>query len=182
MSFRIEEKIICTYQESEKLRSALFQQGMNELYPSRVVNSVYFDTRDHEMYFDSEEGTLPRRKVRLRHYENTDSKFNLETKISSIEGRFKTARSVAKPEATNLLTKGITVNSYGSCLPQIVVRYEREYYELDNIRITFDSNIQYRKHRSKVIIKDPLTVTEIKAPINAPKDFLEKLIGERRRR
>ena len=45
------------------------------------------------MYRDSVEGSVPRKKIRIRNYPNTDDKnYYLETKISSIEGRFKTRK------------------------------------------------------------------------------------------
>ena len=42
------------------------------------------------MFLDSEEGCVPRKKIRIRSYPMADKKTkNLEIKISSIEGRFK---------------------------------------------------------------------------------------------
>ena len=43
------------------------------------------------MYLDSEDGCLPRKKIRVRTYpENkNDSEYFFETKISSVEGRYK---------------------------------------------------------------------------------------------
>ena len=48
------------------------------------------------MYLDSEDGCLPRKKIRIRFYPNQNSGFNLETKISSVEGRFKSSKKIDK--------------------------------------------------------------------------------------
>ena len=39
-------------------------------YKSRVINSIYFDNKEFKNFFDGEEGTVPRKKVRFRFYEN----------------------------------------------------------------------------------------------------------------
>ena len=61
---------------------------MKKLYKGRLVNSCYLDTYDLRMFSESDEGILPRKKIRFRWYENEEI-FNKEIKISSIEGRFK---------------------------------------------------------------------------------------------
>ena len=40
----------------------LFSLGMRELFPSRIVNSCYFDTKNLSLHHDSEEGVMPRKK------------------------------------------------------------------------------------------------------------------------
>ena len=43
------------------------------------------------MYKDSIEGSVPRKKIRIREYPNSrDDKYYFEIKTSSVEGRFKT--------------------------------------------------------------------------------------------
>ena len=36
------------------------------LYPERNINSVYFDNDNLSMYHDSIEGSVPRKKIRIR--------------------------------------------------------------------------------------------------------------------
>ena len=90
MSFRKEKKIRLTNSDLSKSLNSLFDLGMSPLYPSRLINSCYFDTQNMDIFSDSEEGVLPRSKIRVRWYGET-LKFNKEIKISSIEGRFKTS-------------------------------------------------------------------------------------------
>ena len=92
MSFRIEKKYKLTKFEQESLKKDLIIKGMKELYPKRAINSCYFDSNDLRCFYDSDEGVLPRKKIRLRWYENK-KKITKEIKVSSIEGRFKTSEN-----------------------------------------------------------------------------------------
>ena len=88
MSFRKEKKFRLSTSDMLKLKNDLFKTGMTTLHKPRKVNSCYFDTQHLTLYHESEEGVLPRKKIRIRWY-NNDRKFSKETKISSIEGRYK---------------------------------------------------------------------------------------------
>ena len=73
---------------------------MNELYPMRKVNSCYFDTNELQMFHDSDQGVLPRKKIRIRNY-NDEKIFTEETKISSEEGRFKKTKKILEQTGEN---------------------------------------------------------------------------------
>jgi len=91
MSFRKENKFRLTASDMKLLKSELISKGMVELYPEREVQSTYLDTREFRMFQDSNEGVLPRKKIRIRTY-NNQNKFTQETKISSEEGRYKKSK------------------------------------------------------------------------------------------
>ena len=91
MSFRKENKFRLTLSDMKLLKSELISKGMAELYPEREVQSTYLDTREFRMFQDSNEGVLPRKKIRIRTY-NNQNKFTQETKISSEEGRYKKSK------------------------------------------------------------------------------------------
>ena len=95
MSFRSETKFRLSYGDHYLLKSNLLSLGMQQLYPSRIINSEYFDTDKLQMFLDSEEGVLPRKKIRVRWY-HEKKKRKLETKISSVEGRFKISKKCKK--------------------------------------------------------------------------------------
>ena len=96
MSFRFEEKTLFHISDYLKLKTFIFNSGGVELYPKRKISSLYFDNFDNSMYLDSEEGSLPRKKIRIRSYPNNVeiSNWFFETKISSVEGRYKTSRKI----------------------------------------------------------------------------------------
>ena len=178
MSFRKEKKIRVTVNEFFKLQSLLQQKGMKSLFKPRVISSIYLDTVDMNMFHDSEEGVLPRKKVRIRWY-NEDKKFTLENKTSSIEGRFKVTSKLDSSILDNeLKIKSRMDSQYGLIQPILKVSYERSYFMLNNMRITFDKNITYQHLRTANNRKyfEPERVVEIKIPVSCSDDFVEKHI------
>ena len=66
MSFRKEIKSTLNKSKLNYLLTWIKNKGGETLYPERIINSVYFDTRNLNMYYESIEGVLPRKKIRLR--------------------------------------------------------------------------------------------------------------------
>ena len=175
MSFRIEKKFKLTKFEQKSLKEGLIKRGMKELYPKRAINSCYFDSHDLRCFYDSDEGVLPRKKIRLRWYENKD-KITKEIKVSSIEGRFKTSEKFYDYKFLEKFNYSIYDKVYGNLYPKIIISYYREYFLLNNIRITFDSNIKYTNLNclSGFFFNDQETVMEVKADLS---NSLTKLEG-----
>ena len=88
MSYRKEKKYKLSKCDLNLLKSLLIKKGMKILYPKRTIYTCYFDTQNYKMFFESEAGILPRKKIRFRWYHN-DLNINKEKKITSSEGRFK---------------------------------------------------------------------------------------------
>lgn len=176
MSFRKERKYKLTMYEFNIIKDLLAKNGMKKLHEPRKINSLYYDNELNEMFHHSEEGVLPRKKIRIRWY-NTNLKSNLETKISSIEGRFKTTKPVYVKSMKDF-PKNITDQTYGGLTPSLLVSYVREYYSVKSMRLTFDSFIKYTNFRdfSKSVYEDPEKVMEVKVDINTSDDFIETLI------
>ena len=176
MTFRKEFKIPVTTYEIKLLQLRLMEKGMKKLYPSRVVQSCYFDNNNFNAFFDSEEGTVPRKKIRFRFYPKTEENINLEIKISSIEGRYKTAYKISKDNFNNLLKKGYVDNLYGICFPKVNVVYNRSYFIFNDVRITFDKNIHFFKEKKNNIFRESKEVIEIKAPPNCFDDIVQDIL------
>ena len=84
MSYRIEEKIPMTLNDAINFISNLEKDGLKMLHPKRIISSDYYDSADFNLFRDSEEGLLPRKKIRIRHYPLSKlSEYSLEVKISS---------------------------------------------------------------------------------------------------
>ena len=62
MSFRKEKNIKSLTAKLWKLKKKFYDSGMTSLYPQRIINSLYFDTKNFQLFKDSEEGVLPRKK------------------------------------------------------------------------------------------------------------------------
>jgi len=163
MSFRIELKTRLTASDLLIMKSDLSNNGMLKLYPSRLVKSIYYDTLDHSMYHNSEEGILPRKKIRIRSYGNSGI-YRLEKKISSYEGRFKTSSEID----FSSVSKCIYDKDYGVIKPILEVSYVRDYFSFQGLRLTFDNAIKYKYLRGyKRLTKyDFESVMEIKTGVD----------------
>jgi len=166
MSFRVEEKIAVTRMQLELSFASLLDAGATELYPERRINSCYFDTINTKSFFDSEEGLLPRKKVRIRHYGNSAEScqdYFLETKISSFEGRYKTVEKISTDVANAKLAHGIFDRSLGLISPVLTVSYRRRYLYFLGNRITIDTDISYQRPDLDLNLSEKLSVIEIKS-------------------
>ena len=180
MSFRKEKKYRLSRSDMISVMGHLIESGMTRLHPARVVNSCYFDSIDNKMHFESEEGVVPRKKIRVRWYHNSNT-FSKEIKISSEEGRFKYTESIPNIYTPcDLLGMTIFDGSYGTLSAIMTVSYEREYFLFNNLRITFDINIKYKylKLATQPILNDKECVMEVKAPIDCDDDYIEKIIHQ----
>ncbi len=124
------------------------------------------------MYEDSIEGIVPRKKIRIRNYPGQKiNKFhNFETKISSVEGRYKIKKKLLPNKMQEMIKFGFIDNQYGVCYPKLFVIYLREYFQIDDVRITIDNEIKYKKYLSNLYYKDKNTVIELKTNINKDMD------------
>lgn len=176
MSFRKEKKFRLTISDFNAVKNALHENGMNQLFEPRTINSLYYDTQSLDMFENSEEGVLPRKKIRVRWYDAM-ANANVETKVSSIEGRFKTTRSLPLDGPTDF-PKVMDDPYYGPLTPSLLISYQREYFSLEDMRVTFDSSITYQDYRVRSALKfeDAERVMEIKVGIDTPDDFIESLV------
>jgi len=179
MSYRVEEKISVSSSKLFDIREWVLKNKGERLFETRTVSSTYFDNESLQMYRDSEEGSTPRKKIRVRSYfkgRHTLADSTLEIKISSVEGRYKS--SIKDFNLDKALKHGIYEKDYGICYPIVRVSYSREYYKVYGIRLTIDTNIEYSNiglnKESSFKITDPENIVEIKAPFNISKDFLDE--------
>lgn len=177
MSFRKEKKFRLTHSDQNSLVDTLINAGMKPLFPAREVISCYFDNSSLEMYLHSDEGVLPRKKIRIRRY-GTESSCKKETKISSIEGRFKISEVLSNEGTENFFNINLHDSLYGTISPVLVVKYYRQYFQLDQMRITVDKNITYQHPRSssQLHYTDSEGVVEIKVGKDISDDYIEKWI------
>ena len=163
MSFRKEIKLILNRRKSFDFKKMILSRGAVEVYPKRNISSLYFDNTYKQSHLDSEEGVLPRKKIRIRTYPNDKDKiFLFEKKISSTEGRHKVSKKINLEIYNKMINQGYYDKMYGILVPLLHVDYLREYYLLKNFRITIDQNIKYKMFKKKRFKKDTKSVVEIK--------------------
>ena len=174
MSFRIEQKLLVNKDRIFSFKEWLVQNNSKKIFPDREIKSIYFENHYNQMFLDSEEGCVPRKKIRIRSYPMADKKTkNLEIKISSIEGRFKKQLNINESNYISFINNGYFDQQYGICLPRLEVNYLREYHSLFGIRVTIDKNINYRKTiKNSLSLKDEEEIIELKTNNSTSIDYL----------
>ena len=163
MSYRTEEKITINSSRLIEFKDSLFLKGAKILFPKRKIKSLYLDNFNYQMYRDSIEGSLPRKKIRIRNYNN--GKYFHEVKISSTEGRFKTSKQIKEEKNSEIKKIGLFDEMYGPCKPVLLVEYEREYFKFKDFRVTIDCEIKYFSYYNKFLGLEKHPVIELKASV-----------------
>lgn len=168
MNFRFEDKLKLDKNKIFEFKDWLTKNRFREIFKPREILSIYFDTKYNQTYHDSNEGIVPRSKLRLRTYNFKSlkkNKFNIEIKKSINHGRLKSTKILNNYEKS--LKLGIFLKNYGFCYPKIIIKYNRSYYKYKNIRLTLDKNIKFENftkslNNSMVSKTSDLIVAEIK--------------------
>ena len=183
MSFKIEEKILIGKNELIEFKKIYKKKFLKKLYQPRLIKSLYFENSNNESYKDSVEGTLPRKKIRVRNYPGEKkNEFYLEKKISSVEGRFKNKEKIDNVNFDKIIKYGFYDDSYGYCKPFIYVEYVRHYYLLDKTRLTHDCNIRYYLFKGCITKYEENEIFEIKTNFNTDLDELYSIFPMNRTR
>ena len=162
MTFRIEEKLHIVRENLFEFKNFLIKKTPKKPFNSRKIKSLYFDNKNFDMYNDSIEGLVPRKKIRVRHYpDSNDPNYYLEVKNSSVEGRFKRRKVISKQTFDEIKKIGILDSQYGNCFPKIYVEYSREYLLIDDVRISIDDNIKYSNFVSNFTSFDQKIIVEL---------------------
>jgi SPX domain protein involved in polyphosphate accumulation len=176
MTFRIEEKLYIRSDNLIDFRSYLNSKSVKQMYHPRKIKSLYFDNSNLAMYNDSIEGTVPRKKIRIRDYPgDEDKQLYLEIKNSSAEGRFKSRKIISDKLFDQYKNDGILDSQYGVCFPNFYVNYKREYSIVDDVRISIDTNILYEDYKTHLTYNDNKIIVEIKTSIKKDLDDLIEL-------
>ena len=173
MSFRIEEKLFIKKENLIQFQEFLIKKSVKKIHHPRIIQSLYFDNINLDMYTDSVEGLAPRKKIRIRNYPNDiDKKLYLEIKNSAIEGRFKKRTIISDEEFIEKKSSGLFDNQYGICYPKLYVKYQREYSQVDDVRISIDRNLQYIDYKTNFKFDDDKIIVELKTSFNKNLDEL----------
>ena len=176
MSFRIEEKLYIDKNQIVDFKEFLSKNQAKPIHHPRQIKSLYFDNKNLEMFSDSIEGLTPRKKIRIRRYPNEkDTSLYFEIKNSSVEGRHKTRKIINEKIQKELIDKGYLDNQYGEILPKLFVTYNREYFQIDDTRISIDTNLNYQTILNDKYFSDLRTIIEIKTSINKDLDDLTEM-------
>ena len=184
MSFRIENKYKIQSNKLSDLYAWIYKNDGISLFPKRNIISIYFDNSSFSLYNDSIEGIVPRKKIRLRTYGDPvspDQEYNLEIKINSVEGRFKTSEKIKNH--MKFLKQGYYDSKYGLCYPIVQIKYTREYLKIFGIRITLDTHIKYKSfNKTKNYLNHDKIILEVKTQNTKISNYIdEKFFFEKTR-
>ena len=149
---RSEIKHLSKKKYHNQIKNLLKKKNAIKIYPSRIISSIYFDNKSYESFTDSEEGLVPRKKVRLRTYNRINSikdsdlkkiNFNFEIKIA--KENYDEKISKENNNVQELLKNGIFDNELGHCFPIVKVSYNRDYFYLSGSIVTIDYDLVFSK-------------------------------------
>ena len=169
-------------------------------YEKRIINSIYFDTDELEMYFKNIDGLSTREKYRIRWYGNTNIIKDpvLEVKERLIMGEKSLYRldiqsqlDLSKLDSLNSLTNIINKELcnkedflFKNLRPKIIVTYLWYYYKskVYDLRLTLDRDIKYKLINTNGKIyksshySNKNSIIELKYPIQIHKEIISSNI------
>ena len=119
------------------------EKKLKKIFPTRIVNSIYFDTNKFDFYHNSEEGLSPRKKIRVRYYNDSYENLLLETKITENYYRSKFVKKFILDNFNHTFIKKECNNDF--ITPKLKVSYLRDYYQSEIGRITVDNKIMCKQ-------------------------------------
>ena len=75
MIYRIEKKYRIDKSNKINFYNWLKEKKFKEIFDKRIVNSIYYDNINLQMYDNSIEGIVPRKKIRIRYYDDKKNYF-----------------------------------------------------------------------------------------------------------
>ena len=152
-----------------------FEPKLEQLHISRKITSRYFDTNDFKLYKDSINYDVDKFKFRFRQYSDSKKIFK-EIKENTKLGKYKEVEETAYrsfDEVNSFVYKDLNL------FPSLEVEYIRDYYKLENVRITIDKKIKFTNtlNRSSQLINLGLykNIVEFKI-LNLDNTEIEKTI------
>ena len=130
-----------------------------EIYHKRIINSLYYESDNFDLYQDSINGLNKKQKIRLRFYDSDGSKSRIEyknkvdlvneKKYSNLENNKNNQLLPVYFKDKNYIIENLYAPRIIDCFykPKVMVSYTRFYFISDDeeLRITLDSEIYFMK-------------------------------------
>lgn len=162
---RYELKYILSRSQMPAVLDAMFPYMKPDEYGHSSIRNLYLDTPDYRLIRRSLERPVYKEKVRVRSYGRAgiDDKVFVELKKKYRSVVYKRRLSMPQHQAFGCLSGlepwpdtqigqeiAYTTNYYPMISPMVFLSYERDAYRAldgDDLRITFDTDIRYRRDR-----------------------------------
>ena len=197
MKYRYEIKIpISKFNENIFSKWMLSLKNLSVQNQSREINNIYYDTINFESAKNNLDGVSNRSKYRARWYvQNRNySQCNLEIKIKKSKLNKKIIipininyKDILGKDLLDLVKDELQKNKINDrnlyiqkFFPTVQNRYKRDYYEWEKIRLTYDTNVNYKNLRIRSLNdwkKDNLNVLEVKFNENKLKEASDLIAG-----
>lgn len=194
---REEKKYLLNDKEYKKILIEIKKHLKDDPYGKNTIMSLYLDSDNDNLIKKSIDKPIYKDKIRIRSYgiPKSSSLVYLEVKRKykgmvakrRVEMTLKEAMEYLKTHHKKIDNQVMNeidyLINYYDVKPKIVIMYDREGYIDDNLRITFDKNIRYRKDNldltkgdaGKKLYKDNTYIMEVKT-INAMPLWLVKIM------
>ena len=160
--YRHELKYVISRGDAERLKRALSLIMSKDRYSkhqdySYIITSLYYDTIDHDAFYEKMNGVLMRKKYRIRLYNHNYDRILLECKHKHENMTYKQGLELEKTQLERLLKGDMTYNDHDPELlkqfiidhrlhflkPSVIVEYDRLafVYEPLDVRVTIDDHI-----------------------------------------
>jgi len=137
----------------ESIHNIILKLNLVPIYEERKIHNIYFDTDDLVFFNESEEGSVPRKKIRLRSY-NFSKNHNLEIKFTYNFNRKKDSyNNVDTKDLRRFLNKS---GVHEKIKPVLKLNYDRKYFMCKFGRVTYDYNLKFSKINQNFFYKDTL--------------------------
>lgn len=135
----------------------LKSNGFKEIYNKRIINSLYYESDNLDLYQDSINGLNEKQKIRLRFYDSNSKKWQIEykKKIEFLNEKiyldFKNNNNLIPVHYLdkNYLIKNLNAPKIIDCFykPKVFISYTRLYFISHDkeLRITLDFGIYFMK-------------------------------------
>jgi hypothetical protein len=158
-SERFERKVPLKKGQSIYFRNNLIKKGFSNLYETRIITSIYFDTEDYLFARQNINGENLRVKPRVRYYNTDYDNSVLEFKLKKNYNSYKKIinnSNLANQTKLNFF-KELSCKLLGlKLLPSSIVTYRRQYYMYKDIRLTIDDNIYIKKFINRNFLNENL--------------------------
>lgn len=200
---RVEKKYKLTPKQHDELLERISEYIEPDLFPHSQISNIYYDTVDDDLIRISIDKPVYKEKLRLRTYgtPSLDGEAFLELKKKYKGVVYKRRLMMPLGEAEKFLNEGILptadnnkqiVKEIDYCLklhklvPKMFIYYDRDSFkakEDENIRITFDTNIQGRRDNLQLeknlpgepLSEEPFWIMEVKVPYAYPEWLIRNL-------
>ena len=152
---RHEKKFIISPTDYSQFKILLCKTNFVECFPKRKISSLYYDSNDLKLFKESENGISGRKKIRIRWYNDNLANARIEYKIKKSElgdKKFKNLTNFKKNELSEIYFLGNNKSRSSELLPGCIdnfyypsslISYNRNYFLKMNLRLTYDSCINF---------------------------------------